>query len=271
MGRGAGALERPRSMQLQLAPSRFVEAAPVSASAAHCLGRRAARLQYLLDSRRRRRDLGARPHDPRQGSGRERGRRLPRLSTASRRLGRLSLLRFHLPAVHLHHRRLHRAVAAAPGRARRQVACTLARVAPRAAALCARADLLRGHQAPLVRHPLSRRAAAHRHLLPVRLADVPQSEPARDGGGIRGSVRRLLGADDFCAGARHRRRLVRARRQSRQLDRCPIFAGPAVGRDARSGRLALDFAGDRHLPARRVRRPAAQERARLRRSRNRSG
>ncbi len=48
-------------MQLQLAPNSFIEAVPVPPAQAYCFGRRATRVQYFLDSRRRRRHLGARP------------------------------------------------------------------------------------------------------------------------------------------------------------------------------------------------------------------
>ena len=54
-----------------------------------------------------------------------------------------------------------------------------ARAAPRAAALWPGADLLRRHQRALERHPLARRAAAHRALLSVRVAAVPELQSAR--------------------------------------------------------------------------------------------
>ena len=126
-------------------------------------------------------------------------------------VGRLPLLRFHLPAVHLHHRRLHRAVAAAPARARGQDAGPSAGAAPRAAALWPGVDLLRRHQARLGRHPLPRRAATHRDLLPGRLAAVPEFQSARVDRRLRRAHGRLLGGDELRAGARRRRPQISAR------------------------------------------------------------
>ena len=194
-------------------------------------------------------------------------------TVASRGLGRLHVLRLHLPAVHLHHRRRHRAVAAAPGRARGHGAGARARAAARAAALRPRADLLRRHQPALGRTSAmsaccnaSRICYLFASLLFLNL-------------NLRGMVAAFvallvgywalmtfvpvpgIGAGSFAPGC-----------QSRQLDRRALSAGPAVGQDARSGRAALEHAaGDRHLSARRVRRLAAEERADCGRSRNRCG
>ena len=127
-----------------------------------------------------------------------------------------------------------------------------------------------GGISPLGRHPLSRRAATHRDLLPVRLADVPELQPARPARRIRGAAGRLLGADDLRAGARNRRRLVSARTPISPTGSTRIICRAACGTAAAIRKAAEHSAGDRHLPDRRVRRPVAAGRA-FRRNRNRSG
>ncbi len=235
-------------MQLQLAPGSFIDVAPVPAT------RRIASIDALrgfnifwilggdgaiwaLD------DMTADKGTVVSGVGEFLGEQLHHVA-----LGRLHVLRFHLSAVHFRHRRRHRVLAVTAGGAGRADAGASARAAAGVAALRPRTDLLRRHQPSLGRHPLSRRAAAHRALLSVRVAVVPELEPARHGRRVRRAARRLLGADDLRAGARHRRRLVCARRQSRQLDRCALPAGPPVGQDARSGRTA-DRRCRRSVPA----------------------
>ena len=66
-------------------------------------------------------------------------------------------------------------------------------------------------------------------LLPVCIAAVPEFESARADRRLRGAARRLLGADDFRAGAGGRRRLLRPGCQSRQLDRCCIICPAGYG------------------------------------------
>ncbi len=98
-------------------------------------------------------------------------------------------------------------------------------------------------------HPAARRAAAARALLSVRLAAVPAFRRARHRRCLCRPPARLLGADDLRAGARCRCGLVRARGQSRQLDRRTLSARPQMGRHLGSGRTAQHATGDRDLPA----------------------
>ena len=225
-------------MQLQLTPSSFVDADARDAGAAGCVGRCAARFQYLLAGGRRRRHLGARRHE--QGKGRSSAASAissaPRCVTqpgrASTSTTSSSRCSFSSPAS----RSCCRCRGWSSARAARRRTCA----SLRRALLLYGLGLIyyEGIKSSLGRHPLCRCAATHRDLLSVRLAHVPEHEPARHDRRLRRAARRLLGADDLRAGARDRRRLVWPRRQPRQLDRPALPAGPLVGQDARSGRLA---------------------------------
>src|SRR6476659_7300044 len=75
---------------------------------------------------------------------------------------------------------------------------------------------------------------------------------------VRSDPRGLLGADGLRAGARDRGGVLREGREPRQLARRAILDRAEMERRLGSGRSAQYTARDRHLSARRVRRPAAE-------------
>ncbi len=104
----------------------------------------------------------------------------------------------------------------------------------------------------------ARRAPAHRTLLFVRIAVVPELPYAgidrRPLSRYSSAIGRLMTSCQ-CPGSAS---APSPWCQSRQLDRRALSAGQEMGRDARSGGAAQHAAGDRYLSARRVRRLAAE-------------
>ena len=121
----------------------------------------------------------------------------------------LEILRSDLSVVRLPDRRLDRAVAAAPGRTRRQGQGSSAGAAPVAVAVPVGAHRLWRHQRALGGHPLARRIAADRALLLFHVADVLELQSTGLDCRRCRPFGRLLGAFDLCPGSGKRRGLVR--------------------------------------------------------------
>src|SRR5262249_21545265 len=152
----------------------------------------------------------------------------------------IALLRPHLPVVHLRDRRRDRVLAHAADRAGEQIHRVLARVAPVAALVRARARI-RGRERKLAEqrgerklagHPAPQRAQSHRALLFVHVAPVPQPSSAGIDRRIRGDPRGLLGTDDLRASVRDRGGPTRRTRTSptgSTRNTCPGGNGTAPG------------------------------------------
>ena len=189
---------------------------------------------------------GARPDAARQGARTKLDRQFPRNANEPRGVGRFPFLRFYFSAVHFRHRRFDRSslprLVERDGKAK-----THLRMLRRALLLYVLGLIFYGGVA---QHWGDIRfvGVLQRIAICYLFASLLFLNLGKRGLIVAGcAARRLLGLDDLRSSARDRHRFVRPRRQSRQLDRCALSAGPAVGQNTRSGRTAEHIAGDWHL------------------------